>query len=579
MALSSNPIESSGMRRASRGPTKVLKEHTTWVTCVAYFPDGRRIATASDDKTVIIWDVESGRRDGKPLRHDSSVGGIALSPNGRRIARGTAEGGLVIWDVLTREMVHEIKGDGVWRLAYSPDGRWIATTPSGNRGEIWLWDADTGRPDRVSLKCDNRVWCMAFSPNGSRIAAGLDDGSFQVVDIATGESVLGPIKGHTGWVLSIVYSPDERLLITASWDKSIRVWDSKTGVQVGKPILGHKSEVNCISITTDGQRIASVGWDGTIRVWNLETRLQVGDSFDARGPVFSVAFSPNGRYLISGENDGTVYLWDTESSSIQGPSSPPTTSNRNPSEPITHRVRQQRRARVNLHNHASSTNSSLLDLPAVAQQQPATQLPQVGKPSVDDDWWDTESIRPRVLPTEPQQDLPPEQDTLTVQPAVTSRKWSRDIRERWRHIRHRKLRVPAVIPDGTSHLLPPLYRRANAPASQELSTNRARQEKAADTHENEQGPHSTARPSRNQIEANVALGQADERLAIAAPRGRKGRRFRARAQRGGVQANSHSDTDSESEDSDAESEYVDTGCLDAICFGEYFKRRRYLQGR
>ncbi|KAH7926131.1 WD40 repeat-like protein [Leucogyrophana mollusca] len=324
MSTSSNPIESSGVRRASRGPTKVFKGHTAWVRCAAYFPDGRCIASASDDKTVIIWDVESSLQYGQPLQHHSAVMWIAISPDGTRIASGLEEGGFVIWDALTREVVHEIKMSGVEKLAYSPDGRWIATALVNAVREVQLWDADAGRPSRELLICNSNIRCMAFSPDGLRIAAGTADGSFQVLDIATGEVVLGPIKGHTEFVWSIVYSPDGCLLLTASRDSSIRFWDSKTGIQVGKPMFGHEYGVNCISIAANGRRIASRGIDGTVRVWDLETRLQVGGSFDADGWVFSLAFSPDGRYIISGGYNG-VFLWDTESFTIQGPSSPPTT--------------------------------------------------------------------------------------------------------------------------------------------------------------------------------------------------------------------------------------------------------------
>ncbi|KAH7918624.1 YVTN repeat-like/Quino protein amine dehydrogenase [Leucogyrophana mollusca] len=317
MSTSSNPIESSGVRRESGHPTGIFGGHTgrsRYVGCVAYFPDGRRIASACIDKTVIIWDVERGSQDGQLLQHDFSVDHIAISPDGRKIASGMRQGGVVIWDALTRDVAHKFIGDGVRRLAYSPDGRWIINLPWTNEKEIRLWDVDTARPGREPLKCNRRIWCMAISPDGSRIAVGLSGGSFQVFGVSAGQVVVGPIKGHTLDVTSVAYSPDGRLLVTGSPDKSIRVWDSKTGAQVGNPILGHGGDIRSIAITADARRIAT-GESGKIRLWDLETRLQVGETFNAGGWPDSVAFSPNGRYIISGGDH--LYLFDTEPFTIQ----------------------------------------------------------------------------------------------------------------------------------------------------------------------------------------------------------------------------------------------------------------------
>ncbi|KAH7926343.1 WD40 repeat-like protein [Leucogyrophana mollusca] len=341
MSMSTSSIESSTTRPVSCRPMKVFKgERTAFINSCAYFPDGRHIATGGYDKTVIIWDIESGMQDGMPLYHSASVEWIAISPNGRRIASGLGESGMVIWDALTREVVHKIEEANVELLAYSPDGRWIATVTM-DESVIRLWDADTGRPGSEPLDCSDMmsVTCVAISPDGSRVAVGSPGSSFKVIDISTGESVLGPIFGHPYWVTSISYSPDGRLLVTASAYDSMRVWDSKTGVEVGNP-MGHEGKVRYMSIAPDGRRIASTGDDITLRVWDLETRLQVGDSRRGYGPV---AFSPDSRYLINGGDQ--INLFDTESFAIQGSSSPPTASN------------PPRQARAK----SSSINSSLLD--------------------------------------------------------------------------------------------------------------------------------------------------------------------------------------------------------------------------
>ncbi|KAH7919389.1 hypothetical protein BV22DRAFT_1133870 [Leucogyrophana mollusca] len=257
-------------------------------------------------------------------------------------------------------------------------------------------------------------------------------------------------------------------------------------------MLGDEDYVTCISITADGRRIAS-GGGRHVRVWDLETRQQVGDPFDAHGYVLSVAFSPDDRYIIStGGND--VCLWDTESFAIQGSFSPPTASDQKPHAPITQSIpplHQHGQAHTKSQDDTSPISTSLLDLPVVVQQQPATQHPQERKPSVVDDR-DTESIRPRLRPTEPQQDPPLEQDTLTVQPAVSG--------------------VPEDLPDSPPHLHLPLQERADAPASPESTNQQTRLERDADIQEDAQASHSRTRPSRNQNEGNVTFGQLDEPL-------------------------------------------------------------------
>ncbi|KAH7919650.1 WD40 repeat-like protein [Leucogyrophana mollusca] len=642
MLTSSNPIKASGMRRALCRPTKVFKGHTKSVNSVVYFPDGRCIASGSSDKTVIIWDVESGRQDGQPLHHDSSVRWIAISPNGRRIASGMHKG-VVIWDVLTREMVHEIKGDGVWMLTYSPDGHWIAIAPTADERVVQLWDADTGKPGRDPLRCDGDVYSMVFSPDVSRIAIGFRDGSFEVIDIATGESVVGPIKCHKTMVNSVVYSADGRFLITGSRDKSIRVWDSKTGVEFGKPMLGHKDEVNCLSISADGRRIASGGDsdDETVRVWDLETRLQVGDSFDAHGWVPSVALSPNGRCIISGGKLGTVCLWDTESFETQGPH--PNSTCRHflrvcvllpANVPCLHQasIRQQRKACGKPKNVISSINSSLLDLPAVVQQPPAIRRLQETKLSDDDDW-DTESIRPHFrdpqlereisplrpakpgpkwshnirerlrpcesrvptdIPDGPSHPPPDDQPIVTVspelptdpqtgvtsiaQPSVPGHPWSRAIRDCWRRIRARTSRVPADLQNSPVHLPLALHERPNTPISPELPTDREARQEWAADTQNNTQDPHPRTRSSRKQKEANVALGKLDERLYAAPPRDINERRRWRA-RERRRAARNDDSDSEPEDGDAESYYENTGCLDAFCFLECFRWWRHSHSR
>ncbi|KAH7919497.1 WD40 repeat-like protein [Leucogyrophana mollusca] len=300
--------------------TKVFKGHTDFVESVIYFPDGRHMASGSWDKTIRIWNVESGQQVGESLEHDSKVKAIAVSPDGGKIA-GRVEGGVIMWDVVGRKRVREVKIDGheeqgayALMVSFSPNGRWIATASSDSTS-IQLWDVDTGRPVRELQQHVDVIWCLSFSPDGAHIAAGSFVGSFRVLDISTGNTVVGPIQGHADAVTSLVYSPDSRLLVTGSYDKSIRVWDAATGREVGRPMLP-RSAIQCIAMSADGKRIASASSDQTVRLWNLETRLQVFQGHSSS--IESVAYFPDGRHIASGSRDKTIRIWNVESGKQQG---------------------------------------------------------------------------------------------------------------------------------------------------------------------------------------------------------------------------------------------------------------------
>ncbi|KAH7926554.1 kinase-like protein [Leucogyrophana mollusca] len=191
-------------------------------------------------------------------------------------------------------------------------------------------------------------------------------------------------------------------------------------------MLGHESFINCISISADGRRIASGGLDGTVRIWDLETRLQVGDSFHVDGLVDSVAFSPDGRHIINSRFNGEVWLWDTASFASQGASSPPTASDQN--SPVRGRARSLTSSVLDLpavpepivpHRDNSSLSESeyscgslfdsILDVPAPGQQRPNKKRPH-----------STESIGRHLRHHGLQQDSPREQETSTIQPAVSA---------------------------------------------------------------------------------------------------------------------------------------------------------------
>jgi WD40 repeat protein len=297
------------LKRLGQSGFTTFRGHAAEVTAVAFDAKGTRLASASWDGTVKLWNADTREVLFTLRGHAGRIDGVAFSPDGRLVASASWDGTVKVWDAATGKECYTLRGHRgeVSSVAFSPDGQRLASASWDKT--VKVWDATTRRLLRKPLNHPDRVFSVTFSPDGRRLASGSD--AVRVWDVNSGD-LLTTCNANPAapliWVGSVSFHPDGRRLASANGNNTVAIWDSTTGKSLDV-LRGHGPNSVCFS--PDGERLASAGYDQTVTLWNTASGAEL---HTLRGHtalwVSSVAWAPNGQRLASGSADRTVRVWD-----------------------------------------------------------------------------------------------------------------------------------------------------------------------------------------------------------------------------------------------------------------------------
>jgi serine/threonine protein kinase len=294
---------------------RTLSGHSNSVMSVAISQDGKMLASGSRDKTIKLWDLETGEEIRTLRGHNEGITQVVFSPLretspqglGKTLVSTSSDRTIKLWNILTGQEIRTFRGhtDGVMGVAYSPDGKTIAS--ASNDKTIKLWDVATGDEIRTLKGHTNGVWSVAFSPDGKTLASASGDKTIKLWDVATGDEIR-TLKGHTQAVVRVAFSPDGKTLASSGNDQTIKLWNLPSGREI-RTLTGHDGAVWSVCFRFDSTMLASSSSDKTIQLWNPFRGEEIRTLKGHAGSVWSVIFTPDAKTLVSGSEDTTIKIW------------------------------------------------------------------------------------------------------------------------------------------------------------------------------------------------------------------------------------------------------------------------------
>lgn len=300
----SRPYEAGAKRSMYRG-------HSSWVSAVAWSPEGQSIASGGWDNTVQVWTATTLQTLVSLTGHTQPVKAVAWSPDGAYLASASWDNTVRILHVATKDELPLYDGHSaqVEDVAWSPDGTLVAS--AGHDGRVLVWKSSNRRTVCTYTGHTETVWSLSWSPNGQSIASASQDGTVHVWNATTGRHIL-TYEGHAGHLDSVAWSPKGRYIASAGHDGIIQVWNASTGSSLFS-YSHEKGVVKALQWSPDGRYVAA--GVKVVDIWDTHASQQKA----SRNPVFTyeghstwvnaLSWSPDGRSLVSASDDQTAQVW------------------------------------------------------------------------------------------------------------------------------------------------------------------------------------------------------------------------------------------------------------------------------
>jgi WD40 repeat protein len=292
-------------------PRLTVKDPAGPVLAASYSPDGALLATGCNDGTIKIYDASTGDLKKTLLGHKRPVKALAFAPVGCLLASGNDEKVVKLWDPVRGIELATLKGcKGVIEaLAFSPDASLLATAGGHGKNvpEVRLWDV-VGRQTLGVFPGEhtNHASAVAFSADGKWLATGGKDNAVKVWDVYT-RLVRQTLTGHTARVNAVAFSADGKRLASASKDRTVKLWDFVAGTEE-RTLPSHASEVRAVAFAPDGKRLASA--DNSVTLWDVGSGREGMILKGHKNAIAALAFAPSGRELATASYDRTVRVWE-----------------------------------------------------------------------------------------------------------------------------------------------------------------------------------------------------------------------------------------------------------------------------